>query len=84
MGIDFQTINSANATYNAPKFDPKKKIVNQGKPLFSYMNAGLRIPSDGTTIAYMNANNSNSGNGFGNNNGSNNSGSKGGSVSFYA
>ena len=35
-----------------------QKNENSSQPLFSYMNANLEIPGDGTIITYMNADSS--------------------------
>ena len=71
MLIDGSAVSLANLS--RPVVKQNVDNVNaKNNSLFAYMNAGLSIPKDGTTVAYMNANNSGSTSGS--------SGSSGGST----
>ncbi len=54
MGIDCQNYYGYGV---APKtgYEIVQKKKKNDSSLFAYMNAGLNIPKDGTTLAYMNA-----------------------------
>ena len=70
MLIDNSAVSLIN--YSNPAVNQKVNKVNaNSNSLFAYMNAGLNVPKDGTTIAYMNASN---------NTGSGSCGSSGGST----
>ena len=62
MLVDGSAVSLINYSNHAVNQKGNNVNGNNGA-LFAYMNAGLSIPSDGTTIAYMNANNSGSSSG---------------------
>ena len=57
MLVDGSAVSLINYSNYAVNQNVNKAKANNSS-LFTYMNAGLSIPKDGTSIAYMNANNS--------------------------
>ena len=62
MLVDGSAVSLINYSNHAVNQKVKNSNRNNGT-LFAYMNAGLSIPKDGTSIAYMNANSGSSNSG---------------------